>query len=940
MAQEEKAIISIEIDSAEAIKSLNRNQEAINALAAEKSKLAKQEKELRKQIEKNGEIQKGQTKAIGENGVATKKQQATLNDLAEQQVENNRVLKETKTEYQENERQIIRNNKANKSNTGSLAEMRAELARDQQSYVKLSKAERENEQVGGVLQKRIKAQSDELKDLEKDIGITSRSVGDYGSAMQNTLPLMGGFGQQIQGVVQNLGQIKSAIAKFSTAQKGMAASTKSSSSALKRFRIALISTGIGAIVVLLGSLLAAFSSTQRGADAFTKILRPLQEILQSLLGVAQRLATDALDGVKKAFENPREAIIKLGEAIKENFLNRIEAIPILAKAVKGAIVGSFKLIGLGIKNVLKDVPLLGRFIDKDKLKKDLEETKKETVQAFKDLGSGVIQIQTGIDRKGQKELFNDINNFVTGAVERGTAIDQLTKQIEINAISLNREVQKGNKIFQEQRSIAEDRKRTDEERIAASIRAQQVIKETTKLQVDQQNLEIELAKLKAEGSDTDRIAQKEIQELIAERERLEAAGISKVLEVRNQANSVAKERAANIKKEEDDKAKEAEKNAKAQAKLDIDNIDSEIKALEQARQLELALTDETNEEKFKKEEKLLDDIAALRAEKAGKEAQEKAEKDTESIKDDKERAVAKQKIIDDAVAQQELEDTIAKAELLKEEEGRIEEAKKEFKAQVRQQTEDLAAQSAKALLDASASRAQREKEIELDNLKAKLESGLITQAEFEKKREEIERKSFNNKKKRDLAVIAIDLAKEISAINAAAAANPNNALTFGIAGLTQAGVLTGLAIARSGIQAAIVGSAKFAQGGVIHGASHAQGGVNVSVGGSGMIEAEGGEAIINKRSTAKHMGLLSAINQDGGGVPLAANGMVTPSASKLKFGNGGVATTVINQGGQLDLNDLASKVTEAITAIPVQVVASETTAVANRVQSIEDSASF
>ena len=141
-------------------------------------------------------------------------------------------------------------------------------------------------------------------------------------------------------------------------------------------------------------------------------------------------------------------------------------------------------------------------------------------------------------------------------------------------------------------------------------------------------------------------------------------------------------------------------------------------------------------------------------------------------------------------------------------------------------------------------------------------------------------------------------------------------------------------------QAAIIASQKFAQGGVIHGASHAQGGVNVSVGGSGMIEAEGGEAIINKRSTAKHMGLLSAINQDGGGVPLAANGMVTPSASKLKFGNGGVATTVINQGGQLDLNDLASKVTEAITAIPVQVVASETTAVANRVQSIEDSASF
>ena len=652
---DQEIVLKVSLDGAkDQLNTLNSLQEEINALAQEKKKLTKAEKDLVTAIEKGT--------------VSEKEATATAKDLAEQQVKNNLIQKQTQQEFNETQKAVLISAKANRLAKGSVAQLAAEHVKDKDALRKLTEEEIKNTKAGRELNKKVLDQGNKLKELEKGYGVTSRSVGDYGQAVEGVLPIMGGFGGQIQGVVQNLGQIKSAIAKFSTAQKGMTASTKGSSSALKRFRIALISTGIGAIVVLLGSLLAAFSSTQRGADAFTKILRPLQEILQSLLGVAQRLATDALDGVKKAFENPREAIIKLGEAIKENFLNRIEAIPILAKAVKGAIVGSFKLIGLGIKNVLKDVPLLGRFIDKDKLKKDLEETKKETVQAFKDLGSGVIQIQTGIDRKGQKELFNDINNFVTGAVERGTAIDQLTKQIEINAISLNREVQKGNKIFQEQRSIAEDRKRTDEERIAASIRAQQVIKETTKLQVDQQNLEIELAKLKAEGSDTDRIAQKEIQELIADRERLEAAGISKVLEVRNQANSVAKERAANIKKEEDDKAKEAEKNAKAQAKLDIDNIDSEIKALEQARQLELALTDETNEEKFKKEEKLLDDIAALRAEKAGKEAQEKAEKDTESIKDDKERAVAKQKIIDDAVAQQELEDTIAKAELLKEEE--------------------------------------------------------------------------------------------------------------------------------------------------------------------------------------------------------------------------------------------------------------------------------
>jgi len=479
----EDIIIKIDLDGAqEQLNELNLLQEAINSLATEKRKLAATEKAV--------------TKEIDETTGATAEQTAALKDVAEQQVENNILLKQKKTALNEVEKSLINDTKATKVNTGSLAQMRLELAKDQKAYVNLSKAERENEQVGGVLQKRIKAQSDELKDLEKDIGITSRSVGDYGSAMQDTLPLMGGFGQQIQGVVQNLGQIKSAIAKFSTAQKGMTASTKGSSSALKRFRIALISTGIGAIVVLLGSLLAAFSSTQRGADAFTKVLRPLEEIMKSLLGVIQRLATDGVDRLKEAFENPKQAVKDLGAAIKQNFLNRLEAIPILAKAISGAVVGTFKLIGLGIKSALKDVPLIGKFIDQDKLKEDLEKTKKETVEAFKSLGSGVIQIQTGIDREGQKELFNDINNFVTGAAARGTAIDELTKKIETNAISLNRQVQKGNRLFAEQKKIAEDSTLSSEVQLAAAAKAQQILKETTKLQVNQKNLEVELAQLK------------------------------------------------------------------------------------------------------------------------------------------------------------------------------------------------------------------------------------------------------------------------------------------------------------------------------------------------------------------------------------------------------------------------------------------------------------
>ena len=74
---------------------------------------------------------------------------------------------------------------------------------------------------------------------------------------------------------------------------------------------------------------------------------------------------------------------------------------------------------------------------------------------------------------------------------------------------------------------------------------------------------------------------------------------------------------------------------------------------------------------------------------------------------------------------------------------------------------------------------------------------------------QIEKKAFEQKKKRDIAIVAIDLAKELSAIQAAAAANPANALTLGAAGISQAAILSAFAIGRSAIQAGIIGSQKY-----------------------------------------------------------------------------------------------------------------------------------
>jgi len=78
----------------------------------------------------------------------------------------------------------------------------------------------------------------------------------------------------------------------------------------------------------------------------------------------------------------------------------------------------------------------------------------------------------------------------------------------------------------------------------------------------------------------------------------------------------------------------------------------------------------------------------------------------------------------------------------------------------------------------------------------------------------------------------------------------------------------------------------FNSGGILYGPSHAGGGIPTKFG-----ELEGGEAVINKRSTAMHAGLLSRINQSGGGSSFADGGVlgIGPHTAGKKLGGGTVA---------------------------------------------------
>jgi hypothetical protein len=66
---------------------------------------------------------------------------------------------------------------------------------------------------------------------------------------------------------------------------------------------------------------------------------------------------------------------------------------------------------------------------------------------------------------------------------------------------------------------------------------------------------------------------------------------------------------------------------------------------------------------------------------------------------------------------------------------------------------------------------------------------------------------------------------------------------------------------------------KYRGGGMVHGPSHAKGGVKFNVGGQ-VHELEGGEAVINKKSTEMYKDVLSQINQAGGGKKFSHGGLI------------------------------------------------------------------
>lgn len=320
-----------------------------------------------------------------------------------------------------------------------------------------------------------------------------------------------------------LGKTAGRLSTFATITRRAETALDSKTKSLGRFKVALAATGIGAIIVLLGTLIQAFRSTQEGSDRLNRVLVPLKAIFSALWGVIQNVSLLMADKLVDAFNDPQQAIKDMGNAILQNIINRFKAVVDLGGAV-GKI-----LRGLGTM----DFNLLR--------------------QGASDAGNAFIQMNTGIeDSTGKLSRFaQGIAEASREAFESGKRIQELNEQIEQMRIDQEVPLARLNREYRELINVARDTNKTEEERLDAIDRALAARRQITAEEQKLLDLEIQRMELNQSLNDTSREEQLELQKLLARREELVASTeqeLGRRLSMRN----------AIIQSMEDEKRKEEE----------------------------------------------------------------------------------------------------------------------------------------------------------------------------------------------------------------------------------------------------------------------------------------------------------------------------------------------------------------------------------------------
>lgn len=904
------------------------------------------------------------------NDVASKRIKENKQDIAELREEQsllNKTTLEGKEAYKRYEdeiknlrkhnvllnQEIRNNNKSIEDQEGSLQSMRAELSRLNKVYVNLSQIERESAK-GRDLQKKIKTLNDEIKVTEQGLGDFRRSVGGYEEAIKvaaNETGIFSKVNSSLKSVItpfqplykkvrQEVGLLtvdyklnSAATTQMAGAQKAAAISSNLLSAGLKILKIALISTGIGAIVVLLGSLVAYLTKTQKGTEFLSNAMTGLGAAINVIIdrvakfggalvkvfsgdfkGAAQDMkATFAGIGdelqreIKLAYElndisqqlEKQEVMLNMQRAASRKEIERLKMISDdTTKSAKERIAAAKQASEMEQADMKQQIEL-----GEKKLANILGQ--KEVTQEVRDMldavSKGAMSADDAISRLGLSEsTVSDLKDFADlfqNVVDKQR--DSYTKQIELQ--------NKTNSITKESsRKILETKKAQQAKELELIRQAEDTALSLVKEGIEKQRQTINLQ--------YDRQIEDLKRKLSSEKNLTDAA--KKAL---NDSMVLAEQkRDADLKKLSDESIQALIKKETERIQLQLDSVKEgtsqehnlRLSLIEQNRQAELAANLQLAEELRQSEsdinaaynKQITDENEAFR--------KEQFDRQSEYIRLEWENKILRAKEGTSQEYDLKLQQAQAEYDVLVNMDAATKAALYESDAAY----ENAKLQGEKNIQNAIKARINAENEAVLAQMAAVTTITDAFSSMLDSFAEDNEALAAFAKTVA-LFNIGLSTAEAISKGVAAAQSVPFPGNIAAIA-TTIASVMANIAKAKQLVSKEK--NPKFGGGGDVSGPSHASGGVT--------IEMEGGEGIINKHSMSNPLlrSIASAVNVAGGGVPFS-NVPIFPSVS----------------GGGFDTAELKAVFVEALKEMPVPVVSVvEFTEVQDRVKMIQNNSTI
>lgn len=370
-----------------------------------------------------------------------------------------------------------------------------------------------------------------------------------------------------------------AVGRFNALKTNVLGVVKS----FKNLRVAIIASGIGALVLAVVALGQAFTRSEAGQNKFAKLMGVIGSVVNNLLD----LLADFGETIISVFENPKQAIKDFANLIKDNIINRfqglMELIPALGKAVSLLFKGEFKEAGKVATNATAKV-VLGVDNVVEKTQAAINKTK-EFVKELEEEGKIAAKIA---DNRAKADKIERKNTVERAKADREIA-DLRFKAEQRDKFSVTERIK-----FLEEASALEEK-----------ITNQEI--EAAKLRFEAKKLENSLSKSTKEDLDEQAQLEAQLIGLNTSKLRLQKRLQTSLTTFRNEEKA---DREA-ARKAEEDKQKAEQKRIKDKEKADKKARDKQKAEDEKARAIKKAADEKAQKEELERKRKQNDLLEEL-----------------------------------------------------------------------------------------------------------------------------------------------------------------------------------------------------------------------------------------------------------------------------------------------------------------------------------------